>query len=562
MSAIGSQPPESTVDSNVIIRMSEITKRFPGIVANDAISIDIKRGEVHCLLGENGAGKSTLISILAGLQQPDEGEIEIDGVRTSISSPAVSISKGIGVVYQHTALIPTLTVLENLMLSDEGNFWLNKAGATARLAELSELLGAEIDPHMAAGDLGLGQQQQVEIAKAMWKGSEVLILDEPTSMLTPQAIDKLVQSINRLKAEGLAVIFISHKLHEAYAIGDAVTILRGGRVAGRIRPEEMHSMTEDQAKAQILEAMFGTNPEALTAEQAEAAGAATEESRTAVALDAPVVLQIEDLSTTSDSDETPITEVSLQIKAGEILGVAGIDGHGQGHLAEAIAGQRSPASGRIVFDGADITKSQVKARQHLGVRYVTDDRLHEGIVGGLSVALNLVLKMVGERPFWRFGRMDKAAVMSEADVQIADYEIRTPSKHTRAGTLSGGNIQKLLLARELSHDPRVVIFHKPTYGLDLRTVHRVRETVRKFAKKGGAALLISTDLDEIAELSNRIVVISNGRVIGEVINDGNRVTERVGEIMVGSRLHTVNQVEAVEATETLPATSAHEGRAL
>lgn len=522
-------------ESDVIIRMDGITKRFPGIVANDSISLDVKRGEVHCLLGENGAGKSTLISILAGLQQPDEGSIEIDGVPTVISSPAVSIAQGIGVVYQHTALIPTLTVLENLMLSDEGSFWLDKAGAMARLAELSELLGAEIDPHMPAGDLGLGQQQQVEIAKAMWKGSEVLILDEPTSMLTPQAIDRLVESVNRLKAEGLAVIFISHKLHEAYAIGDAVTVLRGGRVVGRIAPEQMHAMTEAEAKAEILEAMFGSNPETISAEQAEAAGAATEDRRAPIPEDAAQMLAIEGVSTISESGEIPVSDITFEIRAGEVLGVAGIDGHGQSHLAEVIAGQRMPSAGRIVLEGADITRKQVKDRQHLGVRYVTDDRLHEGIVGTLSVALNLVLKKVGERPFWKFGRMDRSAVMREADEQIDSYEIRTPSKETRAGTLSGGNIQKVLLARELSHDPRVVIFHKPTYGLDLKTVFRVRETVREFAEKGGAALLISTDLDELAELSNRIVVISNGRIVGEVVNDGDRVTERVGEIMVGSR---------------------------
>lgn len=538
-----SETPESSVpargdEHDVVIRLTGITKRFPGIVANDSISLDVRRGEVHCLLGENGAGKSTLISILAGLQQPDEGTIAINGVKTVIGSPAVSIAQGIGVVYQHSALIPTLTVLENLMLSDEKNFWLDKAHATERLAELSDLLGAEIDPHMLAGDLGLGQQQQVEIAKAMWKGSRVLILDEPTSMLTPQAIDSLVESVNRLKAEGLAVIFISHKLHEAYAIGDAVTILRSGYVAGRIDPSAMHAMTESEAKDRILEAMFGTNPESLSVEQAEAAGAVDVERRVTVADDAQVMLRVEGLTTVSESGEVPIADIDLAIREGEILGVAGIDGHGQRHLAETIAGQRLPVSGRVTLESTDITKLKVKDRQQLGVRYVTDDRLHEGIVGGLSVALNLVLKKVGEAPYWKFGRMDKEAVMREADEQIADYEIRTPSKLTRAGTLSGGNIQKILLARELSHGPRVVIFHKPTYGLDLKTVYRVRETVRDFARGGGAALLISTDLDELAELSDRIVIVSNGRIVGEIVNDGDRVTERVGGIMVGAKSTT------------------------
>ena len=528
-------PELGNAESQVIIRLTEITKSFPGIVANDSISLDIKRGEVHCLLGENGAGKSTLISVLAGLQQPDSGTIEINGKATVLSSPSVSMTQGIGVVYQHSALIPSLTVLENLMLSDAGNFWLDKAGATARLLELSELLGVEIDPNLPAGDLGLGQQQQVEIAKAMWKGSEVLILDEPTSMLTPQAISSLIESVNRLKAEGLAVIFISHKLHEAYAIGDSVTVLRGGKVAGYIDPVELHAMTEGQAKARILEYMFGTNPETLSSDEAEAAGIGVEERRHQVPADAPVVVEVRELSTTSRSGEIPIFDVNLAIRAGEIVGIAGIDGHGQQHLAEAIAGQLAPTKGTVLLDSKDITKLKVKDRQHLGVRYVTDDRLHEGIVRTFSVALNLVLKKVGERPFWKFGRMDKVAVLEEAHKQIADYEIRTPSEQTRAGTLSGGNIQKILLARELSHDPRAVIFHKPTYGLDLKTVYRVRETVREFARDGGAALLISTDLDELAELSDRIAVISNGRVIGDVLNDGDRVTERVGDLMVGSK---------------------------
>lgn len=525
----------SGAQSDVIIRLTDITKRFPGIVANDSISLEIRRGEVHCLLGENGAGKSTLISILAGLQQPDEGTIEVEGETTVLNSPAVSMSKGIGVVYQHSALIPTLTVLENLMLSDEKNFWLDRSSSTERLAELSDLLGAEIDPDLQTGDLGLGQQQQVEIAKAMWKGSEVLILDEPTSMLTPQAIDRLVESVNRLKAEGLAVIFISHKLHEAYAIGDAVTVLRGGRVAGRIAPAEMHAMTEAEAKDQILEAMFGTNPETLSAEQAEAAGLGTEERKRGVSQSAPIVLRAESLSTVSESGEVPLTDVNLEIREGEVLGVAGIDGHGQRHLAEALAGQRSPSEGRVLLGESDVTKKKVKERQRLGVRYVTDDRLHEGIIGTFSVALNLVLKKVGERPYWKFGRMDKSAVLNEAHERIADYEIRTPSEQTRAGTLSGGNIQKILLARELAHDPSVVIFHKPTYGLDLKTVFKVRETVRDFAQDRGAVLLISTDLDELAELSDRIVIVSNGRIVGEVENDGDRITEKIGEIMVGHR---------------------------
>ncbi len=541
-----------------MIRLTAITKSFPGITACDSISLDIALGEVHCLLGENGAGKSTLIGMLAGLQQPDSGTIEIDGHPVQLSSPAVSLAHGIGVVYQHSALIPSMTVLENLMLSGgggggaggSGGFWLDRTGARARLSELAGLLGAEIDPDMAAGDLGLGQQQQVEIARAMWHGSRVLILDEPTSMLTPQAVEYLFASVNRLKAQGLAVVFVTHKLHEALAMGDAVTVLRAGRVSGRIAPAEMRSLDRAQLKSRILESMFGADLENAKAavrgdpdrqvgssETPIRAGADSLEAqriaRRPEHSPAPVALQLRGITTRARSGEMPVTDMSLAIHHGEIVGVAGIDGHGQAHLAEAIAGQLALATGSIVLDSRDITTLTVKERQRFGVRYVTDDRLHEGIVGSFSVAMNLVLKRIGERPFWAWGRMNAAAVRDEARARIAEYDIRTPDAQTRAGTLSGGNIQKLLLARELSHDPRAVVFHKPTAGLDLKSVRQVWASIREFARGGGAALVISTDLDELVTLADRIVVMSGGRLIGEVSCDGDRVAERVGELMVG-----------------------------
>lgn len=510
------------------IRLSGITKRFPGIVANDDISIAIEPGEVHCLLGENGAGKSTLISILAGLQQPDAGTIEIDGTNVQLSSPAVSLANGIGVVYQHSTLIPSFTVLENLMLGDSGAVRLNRRAAIARLEDIAAVLDTRIDPEQRAGDLGLGAQQQVEIVKALWRGSRVLVLDEPTSMLVPQAVDALLRTIERLRDSGIAIVFVTHKLHEALEVGDTVTVLRGGRVVRRITAAELRELGSAAAEVRVLDAMFGSDTShkrRLDARETRAFG--------------PEVLRVEALSTTADAAETPVTEVSFAVHAGEIVGIAGVDGHGQRHLAEAIAGQRLQRSGSVLLDGADFGHRGVKARQRLGVRYVTDDRLHEGIVGGLSVALNLVLKRIGDAPLWRFGRMDRDAVAAIADEQIADFDIRTPSRDTRAGTLSGGNIQKLLLARELAGKPRVVVFNKPSYGLDLRTVEHVRDTVRGVAAQGavtggGAVLLISTDLEELVELADRILVLSNGRIVGEVENDGNRVSERIGELMVGT----------------------------
>ncbi|WP_353987319.1 putative B6 ABC transporter ATP-binding protein [Ruicaihuangia caeni] len=529
--------PVEGAQNEVLVRLEGIGKVFPGVVANDDISLEVRRGQVHCLLGENGAGKSTLISILAGMQQPDSGHIEINGARVAISSPRVAMDHGIGVVYQHTTLIPTLTVLENLMLGDTGRLPLDRKGAMKRLKDVSAKLGADINPNALAGDLGLGQQQQVEIAKAMWQGSKVLILDEPTSMLTPQAIAELEESVNRLKAEGLAVIFITHKLREAYAIGDCVTVLRGGRMAAYISPEELSQYDEEAAKKRILEAMFGDDIDNVSADQAEELAGATragQDHDADAAASRPLVLELRGVSSHAGRMEIGIDDVSIAVHAGEVLGIAGIDGHGQSALAETIAGQRSAQKGAVLFEGREVTKLGVRARQRLGLRYVTDDRLHEGIVGDLSVAVNLVLKRIGQAPFWKRGQINRSAVQAEAAERIAEYEIRTPGADTRAGTLSGGNIQKILLARELSHDPKVVVFHKPTYGLDLKTVHRVREAVRRFAAEGGAALLISTDLDELVELSDRIAVISKGRIVGEVANDSSGTSERVGELMTGS----------------------------
>ncbi|MBN9154771.1 MAG: ABC transporter ATP-binding protein [Microbacterium sp.] len=518
-----------------VISLKEITKAFPGVVANDRVSLDIVSGQVHCLLGENGAGKSTLISILAGMQQPDSGHIEVDGVATAINSPKAAVDLGIGVVHQHSTLVPSFTVLENLMLGETG-FLLAEKRAAERLETLSDLLGADIDPKALAGDLGLGQQQQVEIAKAMWKGSRLLVLDEPTSMLTPQAIEHLATSVAQIKAQGLAVVFVTHKLREAYSMGDCVTVLRGGRNAGFIDSAELASYDESTAQSRILAAMFGEDLRAAGEEAAELAGA-TDARREVAYLDLavqPTRLELVDLTTKGRGNDVDVTGVSLAVHEGEILGVAGIDGHGQGALAEVVAGQRGAAAGTIRFGGADITKLGVRRRQQLGVRYITDDRLHEGTVGSMSVALNLVLKRIGQAPFWRFGQLDSRAVNAEAERLIGEYAIKTPSPATRVGTLSGGNIQKVLLARELGDGAQLVVVNKPTYGLDLKTVGLVRDILRDFAAAGGSVLLMSTDLDELIELSHRIVVISSGEIVGDVPNDGRGTAERVGQFMTGA----------------------------
>jgi simple sugar transport system ATP-binding protein len=525
----------TTTATGEVISLRGITKAFPGVIANDDISLDIVSGQVHCLLGENGAGKSTLISILAGMQQPDAGTVSVGGTIVDISSPKVSVDLGIGVVHQHSTLVPAFTVLENLMLGDTG-VMLDKKRAAERLEELADLLGVQIDPHALASDLGLGQQQQVEIAKAMWKGSRLLVLDEPTSMLTPQAIEHLGESIARVKDQGLAVVLITHKLREAYAMGDCVTILRGGRNVGHISVDELSSYSEQQAQDAILAAMFGDDLAAVGDDATELAGAAeaTRETRAIDFSSRPVRLELRDATSRGTGRDIEVEGVSLTVREGEILGIAGIDGHGQGALSELVAGQRSAASGTVFFDGEDITRTGVRSRQQLGVRYVTDDRLHEGTVGSMSVALNLVIKRIGTAPFWKAGRIQPKAVDAEADRLIGEYGIRTPSPATRAGTLSGGNIQKILLARELTNGARLVVVNKPTYGLDLKTVHLVRELLIDFAAAGGSVLLLSTDLDELIELSHRIGVISRGRLVGGVVNDGHGTAEKVGHYMTGA----------------------------
>jgi general nucleoside transport system ATP-binding protein len=514
-----------------IVELVGITKAFPGVLANDRVDLTLRPGEVHCLLGENGAGKSTLIGILSGLLRPDAGTIRIEGVETAISSPRVALDLGIGTVHQHSALIPALTVLENLMLGDNRRLVLDEVGARRRLAELAGLLGVEVDPEARAADLALGHQQQVEIIKALWRGSRVLILDEPTSMLTPQGVAELSKVLARLKEQGQAVIFITHKLHEALSLGDFISILRQGRLAGTIDRLALQTTPVEELRAEIVRLMFGEDAKTV-ADVAELHEERVEGEVARVDASAETVLELRDVSATGEGAELGVTAVSLELKEGEILGIAGVDGNGQRALAEVIAGQRAATHGDVLLFGGPVTRLSVSARQKLGLRYVTDDRLGEGIVGSLPVGLNLFLKRVGERPFWRHGRIQSSVVDERARKLVAEFQVRTPSVGTRAGTLSGGNVQKVLLARELSFEPKVVVFNKPTYGLDVRTTATVRDQIRALAGGGGAALVISTDLDELLEICDRIAVLSRGRLVGTVANAPG-AAEEVGRLMVG-----------------------------
>ncbi len=507
-----------------------ITKAFPGVVANDDITLALLRGEVHCLLGENGAGKSTLMNVLSGMLRPDAGRIVVDGREVEIDSPRRALELGIGMVYQHSTLIPTLTVLENLMLGAGGGLRLDVRGARARLAELAGTLGVEIDPDAVTGTLALGQQQQVEIVKALWRGSSVLILDEPTSMLTPQGVAELAKVLGGLKQHGLAVAFITHKLHEAAEMGDRVSILKQGRLVGELGPDDLRGRSHEQLQAEIVRLMFGEEAKEV-ADVAELEEQVEGHEPRRGRGEAPL-LELIHVSAAGDRGQVGIHDISLSLLPGEIMGIAGVDGNGQRELAEAIGGQRPLTAGEVRFEGRSISTLGVSRRERLGLRYVTDDRLGEGTVGSMSVALNLVLKRIGEPPFWRRGVTQRRSIEATARELVERFDVRTPGVDARVATLSGGNIQKVMLARELAFEPRAVIYSKPTYGLDVRTIKAVRARIREQAEQGVSAIVISTDLEELVDLCDRIAVLSRGRLAG-VVESGPGVAQRVGELMVG-----------------------------
>jgi simple sugar transport system ATP-binding protein len=418
------------------------------------------------------------------------------------------------------------------MLGAASGIKLDVRGSSARLGELAGMLGIDVDAGAETGSLSLGQQQQIEIVKALWRGSSVLILDEPTSMLTPAGVAELAKVLERLTGHGLAVVFITHKLHEATSIGDRVTILKQGRVVGAIEPDEFRSSTPEQLQARIVAMMFGEEATATDVADVAELQERIEGQRLRRNLPAEPLLELEAVSVAPRNGEIGIDSVSLDVRPGEIMGIAGVDGNGQRELAEAIGGQRSIASGDIRLAGLSLRKLSVARRERLGLRYVTDDRLGEGTVGSLSVGLNLVLKRIGQPPFWTRGRIRSAAIDAAARDLINRFDVRTPGPDTRVATLSGGNTQKVVLARELSFDPKVVVYSKPTYGLDIKTTQAVRARIREQAEEGVTSLVISTDLDELLDLCDRIAVLFRGRVTG-VVENAPGAEQRIGELMVG-----------------------------
>ncbi|WP_421851007.1 putative B6 ABC transporter ATP-binding protein [Oricola sp.] len=498
-----------------IVALRGVTKRFPGVIANDKVSCEVFPGEVHVLLGENGAGKSTLVGMLSGLQQPDGGKIEIDGAQVRVTSPRQALDMGVGTVFQHSMLVPSLSVVDNFALG--GSWWTrpDRQGLAERIRGTADHLGLRVDPFALVSSLSLGERQQVEILRALMRGSRCLILDEATAMLTPHEAVGLGELMRRLVADGLAIIFITHKLNEAIAYGDRITVLRLGKNAGAIAPEELRTHSAAENTDRIIALMFGKS----AASNDGAARAAREFG--------PVVLEVSGLNATTG--RVDVRDVSLTIRAGEILGIAGIDGNGQRELAEALSGQIA-SSGSVKLNGREIGDLNVGGRRSAGLRYVTDDRLGEGTVGAFPVATNFLLKEIGASPFWQRGIEKPHAIREQAEEHVRNFDIRTPNVRTPVGKLSGGNIQKVLLARELTGAAEAVIFAKPTYGLDVNNIRATRERIRGAIEAGKAVLLISTDLDEILELADRISVIDRGALRGTIENNED-ARDAVGRLM-------------------------------
>ncbi len=495
------------------VRLSGIVKRFPGVLANDCVDFDVKAGEVHALLGENGAGKTTLMRILYGLYQPDEGQIIIDGKPVTINSPADSIRLGLGMIHQHFMLVPTLTVAANIALGlpSSRGILLDLDVVTRRVIELSEAYGLHVDPGALVWQLSVGEQQRVEILKALYRGAALLILDEPTAVLTPQEVDELFITLRHMASEGHALIFISHKLHEVMSISDRVTVLRGGRVVQTVKTAETN-------RNELARLMVGREVLLHTERALLEPGASR--------------LSVSDLWVNGDKGLPAVRGINLEVHAGEILGIAGVSGNGQRELAEAIAGLRKPTQGSIQIDAQVVTGWRPEELIQHGLAYISEERFRDGVVKDLTVEENLMLEEHGQPPFTHGIFLDFPKIAAHTNSLIQDFEIKTPSRLTPLRNLSGGNVQKLIMARELSRKPSVLIASQPTRGVDIGSTEYIHKRLVEQRNNNTATLLISEDLDEIRNISDRIAVIYEGRIMG-IVNRDESTIEELGLMMAG-----------------------------
>lgn len=496
-----------------MLEMRNITKRFSGVLANDRVDFVVKAGEVHALLGENGAGKSTLMKILYGLYHPDEGEILLNGKSVTIDSPTDSINLGIGMIHQHFMLVESLTVAENVALglqSSRGPLT-DLDRVSKRILELADIYSLQIDPNAYIWQLAVGQQQRVEIIKTLYRGAALLILDEPTAVLTPQEVDELFIIMRQMVKDGHALIFISHKLHEVVEISARVSVLRDGRLIGT-RPTS-ETTKQDLAKWMVgREVGFAPDRGALKSGEAR--------------------LQLENVSCGSDRGTPGLRDVSLDVRSGEILGIAGVSGNGQRELAEAVTGLRKVTGGKVTLEGEDVTNLLPAKMTERMLSYIPEERMRDGMIKNFSVAENLILREHHKRPYSRWGFLNLREISRHSEKMIAQFQVKTPSQETLAKNLSGGNIQKMIIARELSRQPRVILAAQPTRGLDIGATEYVRQQLIEQRKEGVAILLISEDLDEIFALSDRIAVLYEGQIM-DIVSRDEATPEKLGLLMAG-----------------------------
>ncbi len=496
--------------------MRGITKRYPGVVANDGIDLEVRPGEIHALLGENGAGKSTLMNVLYGLAKPDEGQILLDGEVVDIKDPTDAIDHGISMVHQHFMLVPVLTVAENVLLGKEvmrGPLFLDKAAAGRRIKELGDRFGFDLDPDAKVGDLSVGWQQRVEILKALYREARILVLDEPTAVLTPQETVEVFGVLRRLAAEGHSIIFISHKLYEVLEVADRITVIRRGKVVGSRLPDETD---EDD----LAELMVGREVQ-LTVDRGESHPAG-------------VMLEVKDLHVRGDRGGDRVDGVSFEVRAGEVLGIAGVAGNGQDELVEAVMGLRRPSGGSITLDGEDITTDGPRALHEKMVSFVPADRHRFGLVLSFPLSDNIVLTDYYAEPYSRGVVRDEAAIVARAAEAIEQYDVRTPGPTVTAGTLSGGNQQKLIVAREFDRDLKLLVLDQPTRGLDVGSIEFIHDQIIHKRDAGTAVLLVSAELDEVLEISDRIAVMYRGKIV-DIVDGRSANKEAVGLLMATGR---------------------------
>ena len=503
------------VDAPIVLEAKGVTKRFPGVLANDRIDLKLRQGEILALLGENGAGKSTLMNILYGLYHPDEGEIWIKGEHLQLGSPRDAIARGVGMVHQHFQLVPVMTVAENVMLGAEvtrAGGRLDRREAAKRVRALSDKYGLRVDPSAVVEDLPVGTLQRVEIIKALYRHADILILDEPTAVLTPQEANDLFRIMHDLTEQGVSIIFITHKLKEVLAVADRIGVLRGGRMVGTTTPAEA-------TEASLAEMMVGRKVILQVEKSAAHPGRP--------------VLQVENLTVRDERNHVMVADVSLEVRAGEILGIAGVQGNGQRELVEALTGLRPIESGRILVEGQEYTSASPRQITEMGVAHIPEDREKHGLVMAYSIADNMVLNQYYQSPYASGPVLDQDKIEDHGRLLVKEYDVRTPSIFTLARNLSGGNKQKVIVAREFSRPVKLLIANQPTRGIDVGSIEFVHKQIVAQRDRGVAVLLVSAELDEVLSVSDRVAVMFDGRIV-KTLPIAEATRERLGMLMAGS----------------------------